>query len=78
MDSHINAVDEYISGVTWLKDNDPIIVALRSTAKELDNNYSNATLNQYRLLLKDIRDSKPKDVDASAERHNKLLLEFME
>lgn len=77
--SHATSVEEYIATVSWLTDNDPVIVALKSTARELDNHYSNATLNQYRLLLKDIRDSKPKDIEESAKaRQNRMFLEFME
>lgn len=74
-DSHTASVEEFIAGVTWLKQNDPAIVALKATARELDNNYSNATLNQYRLLLKDIRDGKPKE---EPEQPKSKFLQFME
>ena len=76
---HSNAIDSYLTTVTWLEPNDPLIEALRATARELDTNYSNATLNQHRLLLKDVRDIK-KAVEAIEEteeqRVNRILAEL--
>lgn len=78
-DRHSNAIDSYLTTVTWLEPNDPLIEALRATARELDANYSNATLNQHRLLLKDVRDIK-KAVEALEEteeqRVNRILAEL--
>lgn len=74
---HSNAIDSYLATVTWLEPNDPLIEALRATARELDANYSNATLNQHRLLLKDVRDMKRIKVEETEEqRVNRILAEL--
>lgn len=73
---HSNAIDSYLATVTWLEPNDPLIEALRATARELDANYSNATLNQHRLLLKDIRDSKKTVEETEEQRANRILAEL--
>lgn len=75
--SHIESVNKYIEQVTWLAPDDPTIIGLRTVALELDRAYSNATLNQYRLLLKDIRDAKPKVIVESEEERAQRLLDMV-